>query len=32
MTRRFSLEVFCVVSAVAKTGVEMEAIMGVNAH
>ena len=25
-----SLEVFCVVSAVAKTGVEMEAIMGVN--
>ena len=26
-----SLEVFCVVSAVAKTGVEMEAIMGVNA-
>ena len=25
------LEVFCVVSAVAKTGVEMEAIMGVNA-
>ncbi len=27
----FSLEVFCVVSAVAKTGVEMEAIMGVNA-
>ena len=27
----FCLEVFCVVSAVAKTGVEMEAIMGVNA-
>ncbi len=27
----FSLEVFCVVAAVAKTGVEMEAIMGVNA-
>tara|TARA_B100000214_G_scaffold375223_1_gene360663 strand:+ start:1516 stop:2061 length:546 start_codon:yes stop_codon:yes gene_type:complete len=27
----FSLEVFCVVSAIAKTGVEMEAIMGVNA-
>ena len=26
-----SFEVFCVVSAVAKTGVEMEAIMGVNA-
>ena len=26
-----SLEVCCVVSAVAKTGVEMEAIMGVNA-
>ena len=26
-----SLEVFCVVSSVAKTGVEMEAIMGVNA-
>tara|TARA_B100000035_G_scaffold283368_1_gene265503 strand:+ start:686 stop:1231 length:546 start_codon:yes stop_codon:yes gene_type:complete len=26
-----SLEVFCVVSAVSKTGVEMEAIMGVNA-
>ena len=26
-----SLEVFCVVSAYAKTGVEMEAIMGVNA-
>jgi cyclic pyranopterin monophosphate synthase len=26
-----SLEVFCVVSAVAKTGVEMEAVMGVNA-
>tara|TARA_B110000259_G_C13920197_1_gene364512 strand:- start:606 stop:989 length:384 start_codon:yes stop_codon:yes gene_type:complete len=25
-----SLEVYCVVSAVAKTGVEMEAIMGVN--
>ena len=25
-----SLEVFCVVSAIAKTGVEMEAIMGVN--
>tara|TARA_B100000427_G_scaffold160558_1_gene133533 strand:+ start:1671 stop:2201 length:531 start_codon:yes stop_codon:yes gene_type:complete len=27
----YALEVFCVVSAVAKTGVEMEAIMGVNA-
>ena len=27
----FSLEVYCVVSAVAKTGVEMEALMGVNA-
>jgi len=27
----YSLEVYCVVSAVAKTGVEMEAIMGVNA-
>ncbi len=27
----FSLEVFCIVSAIAKTGVEMEAIMGVNA-
>tara|TARA_B110001452_G_scaffold254732_1_gene246555 strand:- start:299 stop:853 length:555 start_codon:yes stop_codon:yes gene_type:complete len=27
----FSIEVFCIVSAVAKTGVEMEAIMGVNA-
>lgn len=27
----FSLEVYCVVSTVAKTGVEMEAIMGVNA-
>ena len=27
----YSLEVFCTVSAVAKTGVEMEAIMGVNA-
>ena len=27
----FSIEVFCVVSAIAKTGVEMEAIMGVNA-
>ena len=27
----FSLEVYCVVSAVAKTGVDMEAIMGVNA-
>ena len=27
----FSLEGYCVVSAVAKTGVEMEAIMGVNA-
>ncbi len=27
----YSLEVFCVVSTVAKTGVEMEAIMGVNA-
>ena len=27
----FSLEVFCVVSAIAKTGVEMEAIMGINA-
>ena len=26
-----SLDVFCVVSAVAKTGVEMEALMGVNA-
>ena len=26
----YSLEVFCIVSAVAKTGVEMEAIMGVN--
>ena len=26
-----SLEVYCVVSAIAKTGVEMEAIMGVNA-
>ena len=26
-----SIEVFCVVSAIAKTGVEMEAIMGVNA-
>ena len=26
----YSLEVFCVVSSVAKTGVEMEAIMGVN--
>ena len=26
-----TLEVYCVVSAVAKTGVEMEAIMGVNA-
>ena len=26
-----SLEVFCIVSAFAKTGVEMEAIMGVNA-
>ena len=26
-----SLEVFCVVSAISKTGVEMEAIMGVNA-
>ena len=26
-----SLEVFCIVSAIAKTGVEMEAIMGVNA-
>ena len=26
-----SIEAFCVVSAVAKTGVEMEAIMGVNA-
>ena len=26
-----SLEVFCIVSAVAKTGVEMEAVMGVNA-
>ena len=26
-----SLEVFCIVSAVTKTGVEMEAIMGVNA-
>ena len=27
----YSLEVYCVVSAVTKTGVEMEAIMGVNA-
>ena len=27
----YSLEVYCVVSALAKTGVEMEAIMGVNA-
>jgi len=27
----FSLETYCVVSTVAKTGVEMEAIMGVNA-
>jgi cyclic pyranopterin phosphate synthase len=27
----YSLEVYCVVSVVAKTGVEMEAIMGVNA-
>jgi len=27
----YSLEVFCVVAAFAKTGVEMEAIMGVNA-
>ena len=27
----FTFEVFCVVSAYAKTGVEMEAIMGVNA-
>ena len=27
----FSLEAYCVVSTVAKTGVEMEAIMGVNA-
>ena len=26
----YSLEVFCVVSSLAKTGVEMEAIMGVN--
>ena len=26
-----SIEVYCVVSAIAKTGVEMEAIMGVNA-
>ena len=26
----YSLEVFCTVSAIAKTGVEMEAIMGVN--
>ncbi len=26
-----SLEVYCIVSAIAKTGVEMEAIMGVNA-
>jgi cyclic pyranopterin phosphate synthase len=26
----YSLEVYCVVSAYAKTGVEMEAIMGVN--
>ena len=30
MMKIASLEVFCVVSAVAKTGVEMEAIMGVN--
>ena len=29
--KNHSLEVFCVVSALAKTGVEMEAIMGVNA-
>ena len=29
--KEYSLEVFCTVSAVAKTGVEMEAIMGVNA-
>ena len=28
--KRITLEVFCIVSAVAKTGVEMEAIMGVN--
>ena len=28
--KEYSLEVFCTVSAVAKTGVEMEAIMGVN--
>ena len=27
----YSLEVFCIVSTVSKTGVEMEAIMGVNA-
>jgi cyclic pyranopterin phosphate synthase len=29
--KEYSLEVFCTVSALAKTGVEMEAIMGVNA-
>ena len=29
--KKFSLEVYCLVSAHAKTGVEMEAIMGVNA-
>ena len=29
--KEYSLEVFCTVSAIAKTGVEMEAIMGVNA-
>jgi cyclic pyranopterin phosphate synthase len=29
--KNFSLEVYCLVSAHAKTGVEMEAIMGVNA-
>ena len=28
--KEYSLEVFCTVSAVAKTGLEMEAIMGVN--
>ena len=31
LEKEYSLEVFCTVSAVAKTGVEMEAIMGVNA-
>ena len=30
LEKEYSLEVFCTVSAVAKTGVEMEAIMGVN--